>query len=66
MTESVYRFIRTELRVIQTQCAYDNERFLNILADMIGKQADEIEKLKNEQTDYATRQASKNLGDGEY
>ena len=33
---SKFSFERTELRVLQNECNGDNEKFLNILADIIG------------------------------
>ncbi len=36
MTKSIYSFERSELRVMQNMCEGDNEKFLNMLADMVG------------------------------
>ena len=47
MTLSIYSFERTELRVLQNTCEGDNEKFLNLLADIVGEQAEKIEELKN-------------------
>jgi len=46
MTESIYSFERTELRVLQAQCGDDNELFLNLVADMIGKREQKIRELE--------------------
>jgi hypothetical protein len=46
--KSNYSFERSELRTIQYMCEGDNERFLNILADMFGKSTAKIETLTNE------------------
>lgn len=48
MAQSKYSFIRTELRVLQDMCDGDNEKFLNLLADMIGERDDKIETLTDE------------------
>lgn len=45
---SKYSFIRTELRVLQNTCDGDNEKFLNLLADSIGKLEEKVEALKTE------------------
>lgn len=45
---SKYSFIRTELRVLQHTCGGDNEKFLNYLADSIGKLEEKVEALKTE------------------
>ena len=34
MTQSKYSFERTELRVLQNSCEGDNEKFLNLVADI--------------------------------
>ncbi len=46
MTQSIYSFERTELRVLQMQTEGDNEKFLNQLADIIGKLTQERDQLK--------------------
>jgi len=46
--QSKYGFVRTELRTLQNMCNGDNERFLNMLADMIGKRDETIVDLKNQ------------------
>lgn len=48
MTLSKYSFIRTELRVLQNTCEGDNEKFLNLLADMIGSRDEKIETLNDD------------------
>lgn len=48
MTQSIYTFERTELRVLQNQCEGDNELFLNLLANMIGKRDRTIQQLKSQ------------------
>lgn len=45
MTPSKYSFVRTELRVLQNTCEGDNEKFLNLLADMVGAQDEKIVEL---------------------
>jgi hypothetical protein len=47
---SKYSFERTELRVLQNFCNGDNEKFLNLLADSIGRQNEKVEELKNQIT----------------
>ena len=46
MTQSIYSFERSELRTMQNMCEGDNEKFLNMLADIVGKQAAELDELK--------------------
>jgi len=46
MTESVYSFIRAELRTLQNMCDGDNEKFLAMVADMIGKLDAKIVQLE--------------------
>ena len=48
MTQSKYSFERTELRTIQNMCDGDNEKFLNMLADMIGQRDEKIETLRED------------------
>ncbi len=45
---SIYSFERSELRVMQIMCEGDNEKFLNMLADLVGGQAEQIRRLKEE------------------
>lgn len=51
MTLSKYAFERTELRTIQNMCGGDNEKFLNLLADMIGKRDEKIRQLEQQASD---------------
>ncbi len=46
MTQSIYSFERTELRVLQNTCEGDNEKFLNLVADIVGKLIQERNQLK--------------------
>lgn len=46
MTQSIYSFERTELRVLQSKCEGDNEKFLNLVADIVGKLTQERDQLK--------------------
>jgi hypothetical protein len=46
MTLSIYSFERTELRTLQNTCEGDNEKFLNLLADIVGGQDEKIEELR--------------------
>lgn len=48
MNQTIYSFERSELRVLQEQCYGDNEKFLNVLADLIGNLNVEKERLKYE------------------
>ena len=50
MTQSKYSFERTELRVLQNTCEGDNEKFLNLLADIVGRQDEKIQELKDRVT----------------
>ena len=45
---SIYGFECSELRTIQSMCDGDNESFLNVIADMIGKRDAKIDELKKE------------------
>ena len=47
-TRSIYSFERTELRVIQAQCEGDNERFLNIVSNLIGSLNEELNTLRSQ------------------
>ena len=47
MTQSIYSFERSELRTLQNMCEGDNEKFLNLLADIVGGQDTKIEELRN-------------------
>ena len=47
---SKYSFERTELRVLQNICNGDNEKFLNLLADSVGRQNEKIQELKDQIT----------------
>jgi len=51
MTLSKYTFERTELRTLQNMCEGDNEKFLNLLADMIGERDEQIHHLKQQIAD---------------
>ena len=46
MTQSIYSFERTELRVLQNKCEGDNEKFLNLVADIVEKLTQERDQLK--------------------
>lgn len=48
MAQSIYSFVRTELRTLQNMCNGDNELFLNQLADMVGKQDEKIDALQRQ------------------
>lgn len=50
MTQSKYSFERTELRVLQNSCEGDNEKFLNLVADIIGRQDEKIRELEDRAT----------------
>ena len=50
MTQSKYSFERTELRVLQNTCDGDNEKFLNLVADIIGHQDEKIRDLEDRAT----------------
>lgn len=50
MTQSKYSFERTELRVLQNTCEGDNEKFLNLVADIIGRQDEKIRELEDRAT----------------
>lgn len=45
MTKSIYSFERTELRTLQNMCDGDNEKFLNMLADIVGNLTKERDAL---------------------
>ena len=46
--KSVYSFERCELRTLQNMCEGDNEKFLNYIADMVGKLSHERDELRDE------------------
>ena len=50
MTQSKYSFERTELRVLQSTCEGDNEKFLNLVADNISHQDEKIRELEDRAT----------------
>ncbi len=47
MTKSIYSFERTELRTLQNMCDGDNEKFINMLADIVGNLTKERDELKS-------------------
>lgn len=47
MTKSIYSFERTELRTLQNMCEGDNEKFINMLADIVGNLTKERDELKS-------------------
>lgn len=46
--KSIYSFERCELRTLQSLCESDNEKFLNYIADMIGKLSHERDELRTD------------------
>lgn len=40
-------FYQTELRVLQNNCNGDNEKFLNLLAEIVSNDKNKIEKLEH-------------------
>ena len=48
MANSKYIFERTELRTLQNTCNGDNEKFLNLLADLVGTKSEKIEQLTHD------------------
>lgn len=47
-TESDYGFYRTEIRTMQIQCNGDNEKFLQMVATLVGKLSEKVDKLQHD------------------
>ena len=59
---SKYAFERTELRTLQNMCNDDNESFLNVLADMIGKRNEKIVALQKQISEASWRDNPDRMG----
>ena len=43
-----YSFYRTEIRTMQNSCDGDNEKFLHMLANLVGNLSEQVDKLKHD------------------
>lgn len=43
-----YLFYRTEIRAMQNSCDGDNEKFLHMLANLVGNMSEQVDKLKHD------------------
>lgn len=48
MNQDDHRFNRTEIRVMQNMCGDDNEKFLNMIAELVSKRDEQIYELRQE------------------
>jgi hypothetical protein len=68
MANSKYTFERSELRTLQNTCKGDNEKFLNLLADMVGQKSEQIEQLKHDlgMAEHKIRKLDNQLSDASW
>ncbi len=48
MNQDDHRFNRTEIRVMQNMCGDDNEKFLNMIVELVTKRDEQIYELREE------------------